>query len=440
MTAAFCRAALGFLLALGLGAGAQAQQPLRIEVTDGQFEPMPIALPNFIAANPAVGDLGARLVKVVTDDLVNSGLFRAIPPAAHIERVQNFNTPPGFPNWRAINARALVTGEAGIEADGRLSVKFRLWDVFNEQQLVGLQFFTEPGNWRGLAHKIADQIYTRLTGEGEYFHSRIVFVAETGPKDARQKRLAIMDQDGENLRYLTGGAELVLTPRFSPTEQEITYIAYHNGEPQVFLLNLDTGQQELVGRFPGMTFAPRFSPDGRKLLMSLSTGGDTNIVLMDLATRQTRKLTNGSGINTGGSFAPDGSKIVFESDRGGSQQLYVMDSDGSNVRRISFGEGRYATPVWSPRGDLIAFTKMQGGKFSIGVMRPDGSEERLLSSSFLDEAPTWAPNGRVLMFFREVAGERGGARLMSVDVTGRNLREVRTPAGASDPAWSPLLK
>ena len=330
------------------------------------------------------------------------------------------------------------------QGDGKSRVEFRLWDVFAEQQLAGFAYTTTKQNWRRIAHIIADEVYKRLTGEDGYFDSRIVYIAESGPAQQRVKRLAIMDQDSANNQFLTDGRALVLTPRFSPSVQEITYLSYGSGVPRVFLFNIDTGQQESVGDFPGMTFAPRFSPDGNRLVLSRSEGGASNIYSLDLRTRKLNRLSDGSAIDTSPAFSPDGSKIVFNSDRGGSQQLYVMGAGGGGATRISFGPGKYATPVWSPRGDLIAFTKIEGGKFSIGVMHPDGSGERLLTSDFLVEGPTWAPNGRVLMYFSQAptskSGGGGGAKLYSIDLTGNNQRVVPTSGDASDPAWSPLLR
>jgi len=341
-----------------------------------------------------------------------------------------------------INSQALVSGNVRFEPDGRLRFEFRLWDVFAEAQMAGFAYMTPFTNWRRVAHIIADAIYKRITGEEGYFDSRIVYIAETGDLAKRVKRLAIMDQDGANQKYLTDGSALVLTPRFSPTRQEITYLSYFNDTPRVYLFDINTGRQEMLGAFEGMTFAPRFSPDGNSVIMSYAKEGNSDIWIMDLRTRNARQITYDPAIDTSPSFSPDGRQITFNSDRGGSQQLYVMDADGRNVRRISFGQGRYATPVWSPRGDLIAFTKFYGGRFYIGVMRPDGTGERLLTESFLDEAPTWSPNGRVLAFFRQTPTDRSGkggvTRLYSVDLTGYNLREIKTPTDASDPAWSPL--
>jgi TolB protein len=325
------------------------------------------------------------------------------------------------------------------QGDGRFRVEFRLWDVFAEQQLAGFAYTTTRQNWRRIAHIIADQIYKRITGEDGYFDTRIVYIAESGPAQKRVKRLALMDQDGANHQYLTDGRALVLTPRFSPSAQEITYLSYATGKPGVFLFNIDTGQQTSIGNVPGMTFAPRFSPDGSRLIFSRSENGASNIFVMGAHGGGMSRLTDGNAINTSPSYSPDGSKIVFNSDRGGSQQLYVMSADGGGIQRISFGSGKYGTPVWSPRGDLIAFTKIEGGSFYIGVMRPDGGGERLLTQDFLVEGPTWAPNGRVLMYFREGRGG-GSSRLFTIDLTGSNQREVTTPGDASDPAWSPLLR
>jgi TolB protein len=378
---------------------------------------------------------------VISADLQRSGLFKPIDRRAFIQTDGALNTLPRFGDWRIINAQALVQGRTELVPDGRLRVEFRLWDVFAEQQMVGLAYFTVPDNWRRVAHIIADAIYKRITGEDGYFDTRIVYIAESGPERRRIKRLAIMDQDGANHRFLTDGSELVLTPRFSPTLQEITYLSYRGNTPRVYIFNIDTGRQELLGDFPGMTFAPRFSPDGQSIIMSMSQNGNTNIYVMDLRTRQSRQLTRSGAIDTSPSFAPDGSQVVFNSDRGGSQQLYVMDKDGRDVHRISFGKGKYATPVWSPRGDLIAFTKISRGTFYIGVMRPDGSGERLLAQDYLVEAPTWSPNGRVLMYFRQSKNGENVTepRLYSIDLTGYNEREIITPVGASDPAWSPLI-
>ena len=431
---------LMILMFLGLWMSS-VQAELRIDVSRGRVEPLPIAIVNFAGETAESGKYGRELAQVISDNLRRSGLFDPVNPRAFIQRQLPVELLPRFGDWRVINAQALVNGSVDILADGRLRVEFRLWDVFAEVQLEGQSVATAPLNWRRLAHVISDMIYQRLTGETGYFDTRVVYIAESGPATRRMKRLAIMDQDGANHRFLTDGQTLVLTPRFSPTTQEITYLAYYNDRPRDYIFNIDTGQQEVLGDFPGMTFAPRFSPDGKQVIMSLSRNGVTDIYTMNLQTRVANRLTNAPSIDTSPTFAPDGRQIVFNSDRGGSQQLYVMDADGQNVRRISFGKGRYATPVWSPRGDLIAFTKIQGGRFHIGVMKPDGSGERLLTSGFLVEAPTWAPNGRVLIYFKQIKrGQGAGAtRLYSIDLTGYNERELLTPTDASDPAWSPLI-
>lgn len=435
---AACKA-LVLLAALGLsGVLASAQAEVNIDITQGNVEPLPIAITEFFGGAQQEADIGADISSVISADLERSGIFRPIDKGAFIQSVASMKVKPRFADWRVINAQALVNGAVKLRDDGQIRVEFRLWDVFSESQMVGQAFTTEQSNWRRISHMISDIIYKRLTGESGYFDSRIVYVAESGSKKNRVKRLAIMDQDGANHRFMTDGRSLVLTPRFSPKRHEITYLSYYNNKPRVYLFNIQTGRQELLGSFNGMTFAPRFSPDGDSVIMSHAERGNSDIYVMDLKTRRPTRLTRDPAIDTSPSYAPDGDQIVFNSDRGGSPQLYVMDADGGNVRRISFGKGVYSTPVWSPRGDLIAFTKQTGGMFHIGVIRPDGSGERLLSKSFLDEAPTWSPNGRVLMFFRQEPGERGRTRLFSVDLTGYNLREVVTPGDASDPAWSPL--
>jgi TolB protein len=431
------RAFFGMILLAAASLAAPAHAQLRVDITEGHLNPMPIAVTDFIGNNAAAQQVGRDVAGVIRGNLDRSGLFRPVEPSAFIERITAMEVPPRFADWRVINAQALVDGQVTPMPDGRIRIDFRLYDVFAEAQLTGFTYTTTPDNWRRIAHKISDKIYEQLTGEPGYFDTRIVFVSESGPRTRRVKRLMIMDQDGANPFFLTGADALVLTPRFSPSTQMITYMSFETGAPRVFLYNLETNRREVLGDFPGMTFAPRFSPNGRGIVFTLDMNGNSEIFTMDLGNRARRRLTNHPSIDTSPSYSPDGGQIVFNSDRGGSPQLYAMNADGSGQRRISFGDGRYSTPVWSPRGDLIAFTRQRGGQFAIGVMRPDGSGERILTESYLDEAPTWSPNGRVIMFFRE--GRGTGPRLWSVDLTGRNLRQIPTQTEASDPAWSPLL-
>jgi len=424
-------------LAPASGALLPASAQTRVTIDEANLRPRPIAIPAFLGSDQRLSD---DVAKVIAADLERSGLFRPLASASFIERISQLNTTPRFADWRAVGAESLVVGEVSRN-DGRIEAKFRLWDTVLGKPLAGQQLATSARNWRRIAHMIADQIYEKLTLEKGYFDTRIVFIDETGPKQKRLKRLAIMDQDGHNVRLLTRGRELVLTPRFSPTEQKITFMSYsRDGQPRVVLMDLTSGERSVVGNFPNMTFAPRFSPDGGRVVMSFQDEGAARLVEMDLASRQLRGLTNSGGaIDTGPCYAPDGRNIVFESDRTGNQQLFVIGADGGKAKRISYGQGRYSTPVWSPRGDYIAFTKMYAGRFLIGVMKPDGSGERILTEGYHNEGPTWAPNGRVLMFFRETAGADGGPRIYTVDLTGYNERRVSTPSFASDPAWSPLL-
>ena len=419
---------------------AQAQTgPLRIEITEGVIEPLPFAVPNFVPVNAQAAQFGQDIARVIASDLSGTGLFREIPASAFISQVSDFGAQVQYADWKAINAQALITGSVNVQ-DGQLVVQFRVYDVFSDAELGnGLQFVGPPEGWRRMAHKVADAVYSRITGEGGYFDSRVVFVSESGPKNDRRKRLAIMDYDGANVQYLTDAGAIVLAPRFSPSGDRVLYTSYATGEPRIYLLDVGSVQRQVLEQQPGtMSFAPRFAPDGNTVVYSLTQGGNTDIFKLDLRSGRTQRLTSAPSIETAPSFSPDGSRIVFESDRSGTQQLYIMSANGGEAQRISFGQGRYGTPVWSPRGDLIAFTKQNNGRFHIGVMRLDGSEERLLTASFLDESPTWAPNGRVIMFARETRGAQGSVSLFSVDITGRNLKPVRTPEGASDPSWSPL--
>lgn len=449
------------LISSGLFAPAQAQ--IAVDITRGSTRPIPLAIPDFIA-KPGAEELTKQISEVIRQDLVSTGRFVTTDPAAFIQKDLDISLQPRFADWRIINTDALVVGEVSLTPNGLVNVAFRIWDVNGGElykvtvrdsrtdQLVeagGGNFQIPPEDWRRIAHKTADTIYTRLTGEDGIFDSRIVYVAETGPKTARVKRLAIMDSDGANQRFLTEGRNQVLTPRFSTSDQEITYMSFEGGRPRVYIFNIQTGRQEVLGNFNGMTFAPRFSPDGRSVVMSQALNGNSELYLMDLRTRQTKRLTDDPAIDTSPSMSADGSQVTFTSDRGGSPQIYIMNTDGSPLTcpsggrdtacRITFGRGNYSTPVWSPRGDLIAFTKQVSGKFHIGVIGTDGQGERLLSEAYLDEGPGWSPNGRVITFFRE-SRPGAGPKLYSVDLTGRNLRQLPTSTDASDPAWSPLLK
>jgi TolB protein len=426
------------LIALVMLAPLPAAAAIAVDITQGNVQPLPIAIPDFVPAGNDGGN-AARIAQVVRADLERSGIFRPIDPKAYVDHVTDINVAPNFANWRVINAQGLVTGEVAMQPDGRLRVAFRLWDVYGQSQMDGQQFFTQPENWRRVAHMVSDAIYQRVTGEKGYFDTRVVFISESGPAQNRVKRLAVMDEDGANPIFLTKGDYMVLTPRFNPTAQMIAYMSYIGGKPRVYLFDLESGKQLRLGDFPNMTFSPRFSPDGNQVVLTLENNGNSDIYVMDLRNRAMTQLTRDPAIDTAPSFSPDGRQIVFESDRGGSQQIYVMNADGSKPHRISFTPGANGTPVWSPRGDLIAFTKRVGSNFTIGVMRPDGSGERMLSHGGRDEGPTWAPNGRVLMYTRQGAGA-AAAQIWEVDAFGHNERRVASPGSASDPAWSPLIQ
>jgi len=436
------RYVLAFLAVMFTALSLHAQQPLRLTIDEGVIEPLPFAAPAFEAESPAAAELAQNIAAVVAQDLVGTGLFRQIGADAFISTISSFSAPIQFADWRAINAQALVSGAVNVDANGQLAVKFRLYDVFAGGELgTGLQFAGTADGWRRIAHKVADEVYHRITGEDRYFDSRVVFVSETGPKNNRAKRLGVMDYDGANVQYLTDSSAIVLAPRFSPTGDRVLYTSYETGFPRIYVLDVaNVGQRALDVPDGTMSFAPRFSPNGQTVVFSLTTGGNTDIYTMDISSGSRTRLTSSPSIETAPSYSPDGSQIVFESDRSGTQQLYVMPAAGGEPTRISFGAGRYGTPVWSPRGDLVAFTKQSKGRFHIGVMRVDGSQERLLTASFLDEGPTWSPNGRVIMFTRETQGANGAPALYTVDISGRNLRKLRTETPASDPSWSPLQK
>ncbi len=432
------------ILAAAMLVAQSAAAQLRIEITEGMVAPTPIAIADFTGSDGKANDAGREIASIISNDLLSSGLFDPVDSAAFIAPPSSPGIKPNFANWTPLGVKGLLVGSAINDDEGNLRIEFVLWDVVTGRDLSSGTGTADPNSLRQLSHKIADLVYEEFTGDSGYFDTQIVYVAESGSQARRIKRLAIMDQDGHNHKFLTSGLDLVLTPRFSPTTQEIAYLNYFNEEPNVYIQDIRTGRSERLGSFPGMTFAPRFGPRGDRLIMSWAQDGLTDIYEMDLRTQEIRQLTKSSSIDTAPSYSPDGRRIVFESDRAGRQQLYVVGNDGSNLQRISFGEGRYATPVWSPRGDIIAFTKMHKGTFYIGIMNVDGSGERLLAKGFLVEGPTWAPNGRVLMYYKqepfENDGSGGATSLYRIDITGFNERRIITPSDASDPAWSPLRR
>lgn len=430
------------LFSFGCFYSSVAQSVVRVDIAGGHVEPMPIAVLKF-QDNGQESNVGEEITTVIVNNLQGSGLFKVLDSQIYPEKmIGDANKKPNFSGWNAIDAHALVNGFAEMQADGRIRVGFRLWDIVSETSITGLAFYTEPQNWRRVSHIISDHIYKALTGHDGYFDTRILYVSETGTSSKQTKRLAIMDQDGANHRFLTDGRKYVSTPRFSSNYQDITYLEFTGSKPQIYLMNINSGQKRSIGKFDGITFAPRFSPDGRKLVMSVAKNGNTDLFIYNLQAGKLRRLTRDFSIETAASFSPDGKRIAFESDRGGQQQIYVMGVNGGGATRISFGEGSYATPVWSPKGDYIAFTRIYKGRFFIGIMKPDGSSEKLLAESYHVEGPSWAPNGRVLMYFSRSPSDPKGrysSRLYSIDITGFNEREVITPGNASDPSWSPKL-
>ena len=393
-----------------------------------------------IAVTPLQGDVGeSKIGPVIVNDFARSVFLSPINPTSFPEAITNPDVRPNIDAWKTVNAQFVPTGKIGRAEGGKISAQFRLWDVVDGQQVAGQQYTTEVANFRRVAHLIADAVFSRVTGDKGFFDSRVAFIDETGSKAQRRKRLALMDMDGANIKYLSSGDNLAVTPRFSPSQQEVAFMSFGDGDPRVTVLNLETGQRTPVGEFSGMTFSPRFSPDGQHLLLSLASGSTSNIYLADLHGKATTRLTDSNAIDTSPCYSPDGSQIVFESDRGGAQQLYVMGAGGGGAKRISFGAGRYSTPAWSPKGDLIAFTRQKDGLFAIGVMKPDGSGERIITEGFHNEGPTFAPNGLFVMFFRDPGGE-SGAKIYMADIFGHGEFVVPTPSYASDPSWGPLLK
>ncbi len=436
--------ALGVLLLSSVSGLAHAE--VRLDTSTDRVEPVVIAIPDFYRAGGLEKTLAADVASVVRADLQHSGLFTPLitlnPDDVDEEDTPPLNTAPPLDEWRQRAAQVVVQGASETLPDGRLRLSMRVWEVASHSQMIGFAYVTPADNWRRIAHIMADEIYHKITGEGGYFDTRLVYVAETMFGTRKVKQLAIMDQDGANHRYLSDGALSVSSPRFSPRSQEISYVGQSSNalrdSPRVYVLNTDNGHQELLGEFSGLITAPRFSPDGNKVVLYMMQEGVNYLTELDLSTRRPHRLATRPSTDSAPCFAPDGQQVVFVSTRSGAENLYVMNTDGGRVHRVSFGEGRYASPVWSPRGDLIAFIKNKGGQAYVGVIKADGTGERLLAAGQEVDSPTWSPNGRVLLFHR--ADRKGGEPgLYSIDLTGFNERRVPTPTAASDPAWSPLL-
>jgi TolB protein len=421
-------------------------QGLSVTVTDeNAWQNLQVAIPAFAtdreAPTPANSNgttaLGLELSRVIYNDLKNNALFKPTGPDSLPRPGYGEITAPNFGTWRGRGAEDLVQGYVRAAGDGQLTVGCYLYDVALGKELTRGGWVVAPADWRRAAHKCADLVYSRLSGESPFFDSKIAYIAETGPKDHRIKRLAVMDSDGANHRFITNGQATTLTPRYSPDYSRIAYVSFLNGYSRLYIYDIRTGAQKLLVNSSNATFAPRWSPDGRTILYSMAIGGNTDVYSVPVGGGSPKRLTDSPGIDVGGSFSPDGHQIVFESDRSGNQQCYIMNADGSNQHRISFFGGRCATPEWSPRGDLIAFTHIVGD-LRIAVMTPSGGGLRYLTNDWQDEAPTWSPNGRIVQFFRTAKGS-GQTSIWQVDLTGRNLRRLPTPVGASDPAWGPVL-
>ncbi len=424
------------------GAGA-AHAELKVDIIAGAAEPIPIAVQKFEIAGTVTADDAATVRAVVENDLKSTGLFRIVSHDAFPQYV-HMNEMPNFKLWMAIKTQVLVQAKLTSESGGRYKLEFYVWDVNGKEQIEAQSLVASKSSLRRLAHIMADAIYERLTGETGYFDTQIVFIAETGPVHRRVKRMAIMDQDGYGLRYLSDEKTFVMSPHFSPNMQTIVFLSYRDDDPMVWTLDLDSGEQRRLGQFGGMNFAPRFSPDGTKIALSLVKNGITHLYEYDMETQKLRQLTFGRSLNTSPSYSPDGKKLAFNSDRSGRQQIHVLDLKTLEEERITYGAGRYATPAWSPDGQFIAFTKMADDTFYIGIMNPRGRNEKILAGGWYMEAPSWAPGSRRLVYYeteKDIDDVERISHIRSVDITGQNIYEIELPDGVNgvEPTWSPRL-
>ncbi|MDR0449048.1 MAG: Tol-Pal system beta propeller repeat protein TolB [Rickettsiales bacterium] len=428
-----------FSLFFAMFSGARAE--IVVDIVAGNTPQIPVAIVPFETADATLKADAKMLNQVLAQNLERTGLFKILDPESFPETLK-FGELPSFEHWKLIKAKALVQAKLSKASNNNLRLQFFLWDVDSGEQIEAQSLVASVKSKRRLAHISGDEIYKRLTGEGGYFDTQIVYIAESGPVEARIRRLAIMDQDGHNNRYISSPDVYVTSPYFSPNMHTLVFLSYRNDDPAVWTLDLSTGEQRKLGKFSGMTFAPAFSPDGNKVAMSLVDDMAINLYEYDMEKKTLRQLTYYDGIDTSPSYSPDGKSLVFNSDRSGSQQLHILDLSTLDAHRISFGSGRYATPSWSPRGDYIAFTRILSDTFSIGVMTPKGKSEKILASGWFMESPNWAPNGRRVVFHatdKSKDGMERSSEIISVDITGQNSYHIKTPGNAVSPSWSPLL-
>lgn len=420
--------------------GARAE--LKVDIIAGASKPIPIAVQK-IEAEPNLRKDADVIRAVVENDLKTTGLFHIISHDAFPEYVTTEQLP-NFQLWTAIKTQVLVQGKLSETEAGLYKLEFYVWDIDGKEQIEAQSLVASKKSVRRLAHIMADAIYERLTGEYGYFDTQIVFIAESGPVYHRVKRMAIMDQDGHGMRYLSDENVFVMSPHFSPNMQTIVFLSFYNDDPMVWTLDLDTGQQQRLGQFGGMNFAPRFSPDGTRVALSLVKKGITHIYEYNLETKELRQLTFGNSLNTSPSYSPDGKKMAFNSDRSGNQQIYVLDLETGDTERLTYGAGRYATPAWSPDGQFIAFTKIADDTFYIGIMDTRGKNEKILVGGWYMEAPSWAPGSRRLVYYETEKASDDIERIShirSVDITGQNIYEIPLPDNVNgvEPTWSPRL-
>jgi Periplasmic component of the Tol biopolymer transport system len=419
--------------AVGVGTGALAQHPAPTVAV--------VAVPPLSTPDDKPTSAGGTLSiawqasRLIARDLGTTAEIMALPPTQKDYYSYPEVTAPTFSKWRSKGAKILITGFVQARADQRITFGCYAYDVDKGREVARKGFVVAPDEWQRAAHKCSGLAYTAVTGAPSIFDTRIAYVAESGPAAARVKRLAIVDSDGTNHRYLSAGESMALTPRLSPDGRQIAYVSFLTGTPHVRIRDVD-GTNDRALLQPGtLSFAPRFSPDGKRIVFSMTMNGNTDIYSASIDGSAPVRLTTSPGVDTDASFAPDGNRIVFESDRSGSQQLYLMDAhDGSAQRRLTFGGAAYAAPDWSPDGNWIAFTRRDPGGRRVGVLKRDGSGEQLLSAGPGDEGASWAASSRELVFQR--SDPAGNSSLLRVSLDGSEPRSVVLPQGGSDPDWS----